>query len=99
MLILDTGLEADCPFEDAKKLGIPFTPENVRMFSNHAFDDYLVKLYEYLQVLENRLFSSGLHTLGEAPNVGCFLLGCILWGKHRMRSVFFWVAYFGGSTE
>jgi magnesium chelatase subunit H len=27
-----------------------------------------VKLYEYLQVLENRLFSSGLHTLGEAPN-------------------------------
>ncbi|MBH8556376.1 magnesium chelatase subunit H [Nostocaceae cyanobacterium CENA357] len=66
--ILDTGLEADCPFEDAKRLGISFTPENVRMFSNHAFDDYLVKLYEYLQVLENRLFSSGLHTLGEAPN-------------------------------
>ncbi|MGB3420822.1 MAG: magnesium chelatase subunit H [Dolichospermum sp.] len=66
--ILDTGLEVDCPFDDAKNLGIPFTPENVRMFSNHAFDHYLVKLYEYLQVLENRLFSSGLHTLGEAPN-------------------------------
>jgi magnesium chelatase subunit H len=66
--IVDTGLEVDCPFTDAKKLGIPFTPENVRMFSSHAFDDYLVKLYEYLQVLENRLFSSGLHTLGEAPN-------------------------------
>jgi magnesium chelatase subunit H len=66
--IVDTGLEIDCPFDDAKKLGIPFTPENVRMFSNHAFDHYLVKLYEYLQVLENRLFSSGLHVLGEAPN-------------------------------
>ena len=66
--ILDTGLEVDCPFDDAKSLGIPFTPENVRMFSNHAFDHYLVKLYEYLQVLENRLFSSGLHTLGAAPN-------------------------------
>ncbi|RCJ19602.1 magnesium chelatase subunit H [Nostoc minutum NIES-26] len=66
--IVDTGLDADCPFEDAKKLGIPFTSENIRMFSAHAFDDYLVKLYEYLQVLENRLFSSGLHTLGEAPN-------------------------------
>ena len=66
--IVDTGLEVDCPFDDAKSLGIPFTPENVRMFSNHAFDHYLVKLYEYLQVLENRLFSSGLHTLGEAPN-------------------------------
>ncbi|WP_315790171.1 magnesium chelatase subunit H [Fischerella sp. JS2] len=65
--VVDTGLDADCPFEDAKRLGIPFTPENVRMFSTHAFNDYLVKLYEYLQVLESRLFSSGLHTLGEAP--------------------------------
>ncbi|WP_298914085.1 magnesium chelatase subunit H [uncultured Nostoc sp.] len=66
--IVDSGLDADCPFADAKRLGIAFTPENVRMFSGHAFDDYLVELYEYLQVLENRLFSSGLHTLGEAPN-------------------------------
>ncbi|QDL10028.1 magnesium chelatase subunit H [Brasilonema octagenarum UFV-E1] len=66
--IVDTGLDADCPFEDAKRLGIGFTPENVRMFSGHAFDDYLVKLYEYLQVLENRLFSSGLHVLGEVPS-------------------------------
>ena len=66
--IVDTGLDADCPFEEARGLGIAFSPENVRMFSNHAFDDYLVGLYEYLQVLENRLFSSGLHVLGEAPN-------------------------------
>ncbi|MEH1903230.1 MAG: magnesium chelatase subunit H [Nostoc sp.] len=66
--IVDSGLDADCPFEDAKRLGIAFTPENIRMFSTHAFDDYLVELYGYLQVLENRLFSSGLHTLGEAPN-------------------------------
>ncbi|MFM7365213.1 MAG: magnesium chelatase subunit H [Cuspidothrix sp.] len=66
--IVDTGLEVDCPFDDAKRLGIPLTPENVKMFSNHAFDHYLVKLYEYLQVLENRLFSSGLHVFGEAPN-------------------------------
>ncbi|MEH2380719.1 MAG: magnesium chelatase subunit H [Nostoc sp.] len=66
--IVDSGLDADCPFIEAKKLGIAFTPENVRMFSNRAFDDYLVELYGYLQVLENRLFSSGLHTLGSAPN-------------------------------
>ncbi|MDF5736092.1 MULTISPECIES: magnesium chelatase subunit H [unclassified Nostoc] len=66
--IVDSGLDADCPFEDAKRLGIAFTPENIRMFSTHAFDDYLVELYGYLQVVENRLFSSGLHTLGEAPN-------------------------------
>jgi len=66
--IVDTGLDADCPFEDARKLGIAFTPENARMFSVHAFNDYLVKLYEYLQVVEQRLFSSGLHTLGEVPD-------------------------------
>jgi magnesium chelatase subunit H len=65
--ILDTGLEADCPFQDARQLGIEFTPENVRLFSADAFNRYLVRLYEYLQVVESRLFSTGLHTLGEAP--------------------------------
>lgn len=66
--IVDTGLDADCPFEDAKQLGIAFTSENARMFSADAFNRYLVKLYEYLQIVETRLFSSGLHILGEAPN-------------------------------
>ncbi|MEG4203589.1 cobaltochelatase subunit CobN [Microcoleus sp. Pol7_A1] len=66
--ILDSGLEADCPFEDAQKLGIAFSFENVGMFSADAFNRYLVKLYEYLQVVESRLFSSGLHVLGEPPN-------------------------------
>ncbi len=66
--ILDAGLNADCPFRDAKRIGIEFTPENVRLFSQQAFNDYLVELYDYLQILENRLFSSGLHVLGEPPN-------------------------------
>lgn len=66
--IVDSGLEADCPFEAARQLGIEFTPENVRMFSAEAFNRYLVQLYEYLQVVEQRLFSSGLHTLGEVPD-------------------------------
>ena len=66
--ILDSGLEADCPFDEARKLGIAFTFENVGMFSPDAFKRYLVKLYEYLQVVESRLFSSGLHVLGEPPN-------------------------------
>ncbi len=65
--IVDTGLEADCPFDEARHLGIEFTPENARLFSIDVFNHYLVKLYEYLQVLENRLFSSGLHILGQAP--------------------------------
>ncbi len=66
--ITDTGLDADCPFGEAKQLGMPLTLETVRLFSKEAFNHYLVELYEYLQVLENRLFSSGLHTLGEPPN-------------------------------
>lgn len=66
--ILDAGIEADCPFEDAKKLGIAFTPENARMFSKDALIHYFVKVYEYLQIVEQRLFSSGLHTLGEPPS-------------------------------
>ena len=66
--ILDAGINADCPFMDAKQLGMELTPENVQMFSASAFNQYLVELSTYLQVLENRLFSSGLHTLGEAPD-------------------------------
>ncbi|MGB7442876.1 MAG: magnesium chelatase subunit H [Coleofasciculaceae cyanobacterium] len=66
--IVDSGLESDCPFEEANKLGINFTPENARMFSADSLNRYLVKLYKYLQVVEQRLFSSGLHTLGQAPD-------------------------------
>ncbi|OLP18135.1 magnesium chelatase subunit H [Leptolyngbya sp. 'hensonii'] len=66
--VMDTGLDADCPFEEAKRLGIGFSPENVRLFSPEVFDRYLIKLYEYLQTLENRLFSSGLHILGDRPD-------------------------------
>jgi magnesium chelatase subunit H len=66
--LMDTGLNADCPLEDAKQLGIALTPETVRLFSKHAFNRYVVKLYEYLQVVESRLFSTGLHTLGSPPD-------------------------------
>jgi magnesium chelatase subunit H len=66
--IIDAGLSKDCPLGEAQKLGIEFTVENIRLFSNEVFDRYLVEVYAYLQILENRLFSSGLHTLGEIPN-------------------------------
>ena len=65
--ISDTGLDTDCPFNEAKQLGIALTIETARLFSKDAFNRYLVELYEYLQVLENRLFSTGLHTLGAPP--------------------------------
>ncbi|MGL5872034.1 MAG: magnesium chelatase subunit H [Xenococcaceae cyanobacterium] len=65
--IVDSGLEADCKFVEGEKLGIAFNFENARLFSKKAINEYFVKVYEYLQVLEQRLFSSGLHTLGDAP--------------------------------
>ncbi|NEQ73457.1 MAG: magnesium chelatase subunit H [Okeania sp. SIO2C9] len=66
--IIDTGLNSDCPFEYGKKLGIEFTSENAHMFSADVVNPYFLEVYEYLQVIEQRLFSSGLHTLGEVPN-------------------------------
>lgn len=66
--IVDTGLEADCKFEEGEKLGIAFNLENSRLFSKNAITKYFIQVYEYLQIVEQRLFSSGLHTLGEVPN-------------------------------
>ncbi|MGB3291772.1 MAG: magnesium chelatase subunit H [Phormidesmis sp.] len=65
--IVDSGLEADCPFQAARQLGLEFSAETLRLFSPAVFDEYLAVLYPYLQRLENRLFSSGLHVLGAAP--------------------------------
>ncbi len=65
--IVDMGLEVDCPFQEGKKLGIAFTNENARLFSVEVLYNYFIKIYDYLQVLEQRLFSSGLHTFGENP--------------------------------
>ncbi|MBP0018992.1 MAG: magnesium chelatase subunit H [Cyanobacteria bacterium SBLK] len=66
--IVDSGLDSDCPFEEGEKLGIAFTMENAKIFSLKALNVYFVKVYEYLQIVEQRLFSSGLHTLGENPS-------------------------------
>ncbi|MEB3883075.1 magnesium chelatase subunit H [Lyngbya sp. CCY1209] len=66
--IIDLGLEADCPFKEGKKLGMGFDRETARMFSVEVLHRYFIEIYDYLQVLEQRLFSSGLHTLGEPPD-------------------------------
>ena len=66
--IVDAGLEKDCKFEEGIKQGIDFTVENAKLFSKNVIDRYFVRVYEYLQVLEQRLFSSGLHVLGEKPD-------------------------------
>ena len=54
--VSDSGLDADCP-----------APANANT-DQQSFDAWVVKLASYLQVLECRLFSSGLHTLGQPPD-------------------------------
>lgn len=43
--------------------------EDVDTVDGAEFDAYVSRLYEYLSMVENRLFSEGLHTLGEPPSV------------------------------
>jgi magnesium chelatase subunit H len=63
--VLDrTGLYEDCPFSaDKKKL----TAEEAETVSGADFDAYAASLVTYLGVLEQRLFSEGLHVFGERP--------------------------------
>ncbi|WP_373478508.1 magnesium chelatase subunit H [Geminocystis sp.] len=66
--IVDSGLNKDCKFSEEEKRGIEFTADNAKVFSKQALNDYFVQIYDYLQIVEQRLFSSGLHILGEKPN-------------------------------
>lgn len=66
--IVDSGLNQDCKFQEGEKSGIEFTADNAKLFSKQAINDYFVQIYDYLQIVEQRLFSSGLHILGEKPN-------------------------------
>jgi magnesium chelatase subunit H len=52
----DSGLDADCP------------PPEHGGADRSSFDAWLPRLAAYLQLLESRLFSSGLHTLGKPPD-------------------------------
>ncbi len=65
--IVDSGLNKDCQFNEAQKRGIDLTAENAKLFSKSALNDYFIKIYDYLQIVEQRLFSSGLHILGAKP--------------------------------
>ena len=71
-LIASAGLDADCPFVDeVSGQKIRITSETIENgeteVSAPAFEKYASDLYAYLGVLENRLFSEGLHTIGAEP--------------------------------
>ncbi|KAG2494735.1 hypothetical protein HYH03_007247 [Edaphochlamys debaryana] len=78
-LVRLTGLEVDCPYTDPHTgavVPLPSPPEPPADGSAPpplaieplAFDAYSTKLYNYLQLLEGRLFSEGLHVLGAPPS-------------------------------
>eukprot|EP00741_Cyanophora_paradoxa_P025536 tig00000383_g24642.t1 len=60
-LVKDAGLDADCALPASVE-----GPEDASSLQERQ--EYVVRLYEYLGVLENRLFSSGLHVLGARPS-------------------------------
>ena len=66
--VVDSGLAKDCKFEAGENQGIEFTLENAKLFSKQALTDYFIQVYDYLQIVEQRLFSSGLHVLGKTPS-------------------------------
>jgi len=70
-MVVAAGLDSDCPFvsENANEPA-RMTPELAESLSQDEFDAYASELYKYLGVLENRLFSEGLHSLGKAPTEG-----------------------------
>lgn len=78
-LLQSSGLWADVPVADTAAdmatdtaadtaAAGPLSPEEVEALSEEAFAEYATRLYAYLGVLENRLFSSGLHSLGKPPD-------------------------------
>ena len=67
-MVTAAGLDSDCPYVDAQTSEpVRMTPEMAESLSQKDFDEYASELYTYLGVLENRLFSEGLHSLGTAP--------------------------------
>jgi len=68
--IVDTvrsaGLEKDLPF-GPEGTSEAWTAETVDSVDDEVFTGYIERLYQYLQVVEQRLFSEGLHTLGQEP--------------------------------
>ncbi|GBG70565.1 hypothetical protein CBR_g6691 [Chara braunii] len=69
--VLETsGLQGDCPFIEAtgNQPAVMLTEESVQTVGQDEFIGYMKRLYEYLQIVENRLFSEGLHSLGTPPS-------------------------------
>lgn len=61
------GLQKDCPFDDGMGNAVELDADNVANICEELFSAYVSKVYLYLQEVENRLYSEGLHILGMSP--------------------------------
>eukprot|EP00878_Enallax_costatus_P008487 GHUV01008871.1.p1 GENE.GHUV01008871.1~~GHUV01008871.1.p1 ORF type:complete len:841 (+),score=266.38 GHUV01008871.1:478-3000(+) len=59
-----SGLQADCPLREGEEM----SAEQAAAVGDEEFLEWCDRLYIYLQTLENRLFSEGLHILGAPPS-------------------------------
>lgn len=66
-LLSSSGLDQDCPFLDGSGAAQQLSGDNVDAIESEAFKQYASRLYLYLQEVEGRLFSEGLHVLGRPP--------------------------------
>ena len=68
--LTSAGLEKDCPFVPPgadNEQPLELNADNVDEIETPIFGQYVSKLYLYLQEVEGRLFSEGLHILGNPP--------------------------------
>jgi cobalamin biosynthesis Mg chelatase CobN len=62
------GLDRDCPFQPSVDCPVrELTVEAAEDVPESEFSSYASQLHAYLQEVGNRLFSEGLHQLGQAP--------------------------------
>ena len=66
-LLSSSGLDSDCPFVDADGNAVTLDAAAAAALDDDTFQGYAFKLYGYLQEVETRLFSEGLHVLGRPP--------------------------------
>ena len=63
-LAFDAGLHKDCP----PVVGLDLDVDAATALPDEAFEAWAGRLGSYLRVVEARLFSEGLHTLGRVPD-------------------------------
>jgi magnesium chelatase subunit H len=93
--IAAAGLAADCPFGEGK----PLDAETAATLTSADFEEYASHVGAYLRLLENRLFSEGLHTLGAPPTPAAMSAKLSAYFQERLPAAAVAVISGGASLE